>query len=173
MSVRQKTILLIAIWIIQYMFPPIWYSYTRFKLHQKFVQSQTAFKQSNLVTIQFTDPKLIRWESKHSEIFYQNQLFDVISKVSKNGKIILKCKSDAEETHFLASYNKLKTEQKVLALKLFKSIQIVSFYSFDYEASAVKKFEQSTMQFSIEQLTKINPGSFKVPHPPPERNPFS
>lgn len=173
MNNRQKAILLITIWIIQYMFPPMWYSYTRFMLHQTFVQTQIASKQTDVITIQFANPKLIHWESNHSEILYHNQLYDVISKVSDKGKTILICKSDANETHFLAIYTKLKTEQKVLAFKLFKSIQLISFYSSDKEAFGVKPFEQPVTQFSIEQSDKTNSGNFKVPHQPPERNHFS
>jgi|GEM_PF-3642431 len=173
MNNSQKAILLITIWIIQYMFPPIWYSYTRFMLHQTFVQTQTASKQTDVITIQFDNPKLIHWESNHSEIFYHNQLYDVISKVSKKGKTIFICKSDANETHFLAIYNKLKTEQKFLAFKLFKSTQLISFYSFDNEAFRIKPFVKPATKFSIEPLDKTNSGNFKVPHQPPERNHFS
>jgi len=173
MNLPQKAILLITIWIIQYMFPPIWYSYTRFKLHQKFVQTELSFKQTNVITLHFTDPGNIHWESNHSEIFYHNQLYDVISKACKNGEIIFKCKSDANETRFLAIYNQLKTEQKILAFKLLKSFQIVSFSSFDNEVFGIRQVEQSAMHLSMEQLDKINSGSFKVPHQPPEIKPIS
>lgn len=158
---------------MQYMFPPIWYSYTRFKLHQKFVQTETAFKQKDVRIIQFANPKSIHWESNHAEILYKNQLYDVISEVSQKGSTIVKCKLDAHETHFLALYYKLRTEQKVLAFKLFKSVQIAPFSPTNHQPLAVKQFEQPTPQFSFEQLDKPNSGNFKVPLQPPEKNCFS
>jgi hypothetical protein len=173
MNARLGSILLITIWIIQYMFPTIWYSYTRFKLHQTFVQTQTTFKQKDVTTIQFTNPKLIHWESNHSEISYQNQLYDVISEVSRKGRTIFKCKLDVNETHFLKTYYKLKTEQKVLAFKLFKSVPIAPFSSIKVQTIALRSFEQSNAQFSLEQWDKPNSRSFKVPHQPPEKSCFS
>ena len=113
---KQKVIVifLLSLWILQSTISSVLIEIERFT-HHNVVFNENKTKQvvqKNSTTFIFNSVNQINWEVEGKEFTINNELYDVISIIENDGKIIVNCKSDKKEDSIIKKYKTEKTTPK-------------------------------------------------------------
>ena len=130
---KQKVIviLLLSLWILQSTISTLLFELER-SAHHTIVFNELT-KNTTLhqhkTTIVFNNASEINWEIEGKEFKLNQVLYDVISIIENNGKIIINCKSDKKEDSII---KKNKTEKTTHKKNTQKKLISISFPEIDH-----------------------------------------
>lgn len=164
MKGRILCILLLSAWLLQSLFPVLYYQWERMECWQSFAQLKNTIPVQDLHTLTFNSEDDIHWEKKDKEFVLQGKLYDVVNIRKEAGAIVITCARDHKEQQLIEAYHQSLKKDK--GSKLKPSTRKINLYT-----PHLARFT-FCRSFSIKYIgTKVIklPGSFnKIILPPPE-----